>query len=98
MIYSAENIDDILRLKFNGKFTYHDTKVTKEIITHIRNNDIKTVIIDLDILFFIDSTAIGMILIMVEECKTLGCKLSLINGDGQVGRVLKLVNIEKILC
>ncbi len=55
--------------------------------------------IDIDIsgLTFIDSAAIGMMLILNEEVRKIGGRVSLSNPKGQVNRVLTATQLDKLI-
>ena len=84
-------------LNFSGRFAFNDHATFKRIVKVIVDAKYREVILDFKELEFIDSAAIGMLLILNEEIKTVGGRMSIKNQAGQVKRVLTVVNIRDIL-
>ena len=85
-----------LELQFSGKFNFADYKVFHDISNNIIKNNITNVSIDMKELTFVDSAALGMLLILHEEIKKRNGKMHIENINGQVLRVFtatKLINL-----
>ena len=85
------------RLALSGRLTYNDHKEMMLIIQHLKNSSSKAVVVNLEKLVFIDSSAVGMILILAQEVKNIGGTTSLENPTGQVDRVLRTAKIYDLL-
>ena len=89
-------------LSFSGRFTFSDHLKFQKIISVVSGEKkIVKVFIDLSMLEFVDSAALGMILLISDILRERNGHLVLKKPIGQVARILeisqfsKLVNIEK---
>ncbi len=86
-----------LRLELSGRMTFNDHHEMKR-ITRLMVSERKTrVIVDLSSLQFIDSAAIGMLLIIAEAVREIGGTMLLENAQGQVARVLAVTKIYELM-
>ena len=83
----TENVG-VFRLTLSGRLTYNDHNEMRNVIQFIKENKAKRVVIDMAKLTFIDSAAIGILLIMSEEIHNLNGTVTIENPIGQVARVL----------
>ncbi len=87
----------VYRLVLTGRLTYNDHNEIKGIVRHFIDSKAKKVIIDLEKLMFIDSSAVGMLLIIAEEMRNNNGIMLLENPQGQVDRVLTTAKIYDLL-
>ena len=80
-----------LHITGTGKFVFQDHGRMQHVLNFIANHKIQTVEFDFKDVVFIDSAAIGMLLIINEKAK-----LTVTNVSGQVKRVLDVVNAQKL--
>ena len=86
-----------LKLDLKGRFTFSDYAIMLTITKLLKKGSITKVIIDCSKLDFIDSSGIGMILILNEEIAKFGGKIFIHNPKVQVQRVLTFSKILDLL-
>jgi anti-anti-sigma factor len=83
-------------IRMRGTFTHEDTQSFQHIIEHIKLNDVSDITLDLNDVEFIDSSAMGMLLLMKNESSKLGIATKLDNVTGQVWKIINLTHFDKI--
>ncbi len=81
---------DELKLSLEGKFTFADSKSFNEILKDISNSTYKKVIIDLGSVDFIDSAALGILLLARDKCDKSSTSLVVRNPKGQVRQMFDI--------
>ena len=84
------------RLKLSGRLTYNDHNEMRKLIQFFKENKTKKVVIDMSELTFIDSSGIGILLIMAEELRNFDGNMTIENPTGQVARVLSVARIVEL--
>ena len=81
-----------------GRFTFSDNQKFKSILDMARGSDqpVHTIDIDLGRVEFIDSAALGMLLLLKDECATRNISLTLLNPRGQVEKIFELSRFHTI--
>lgn len=81
-----------------GRFTFSDNQKFKSILDMVRAPDrpVHTVDLDLSKLEFVDSAALGMLLLLKDECATRNISLTLLNPRGQVEKMFELSRFQTI--
>ena len=97
MIIEHDIVGTSYHLFFKGKFIFSDLETFSRITTFIKENKFNEVVIDMADLDFIDSAAIGMLLILAETLKEGNIKFKIKNYHNQVERVFKVVKITDLL-
>ena len=91
--YSNLQSDTSLNVSMSESFTCHDSKTFKPFVTlSFDNQDIKVIVFDMQKLSRIDSGALGMLLLCIEEAKRKNISIEFINAGGQVSKMLNLSN------
>ena len=96
-IYELTEEAGTYRFALSGRLTYHDHDEMKEFVHHFIRSRAKRIVVDLDKVTFIDSSAVGMLLILAEEMRNINGTISLQNSQGQVDRVLTTAKINDLL-
>ena len=91
------NDDGVLRITMSGRFTHIDNAKIIVICRSIVENKTKVVDVDMGDLTFIDSSGIGMLLVVAETIQSIGGVLTLHNMKGQVDRILKVSRFDQLL-
>ena len=81
----------------SGRFTHIDNAKIIVICRSIVENKTKVVDVDMGDLTFIDSSGIGMLLVVAETIQSIGGVLTLHNSKGQVDRILKVSRFDHLL-
>jgi anti-anti-sigma factor len=93
MDYAVENGANGLAVHIRGRMTHADYRGFREILGVINENDAPRIIIELSAVDFVDSSALGMMLIVrdaaVQQKRTVVLK-------GATGQVEKLIHIGKL--
>ena len=97
MDYQEEASEGLLALRIAGRMTFNDHIEMKRITRDAVAEGRKAVMIDLSDLEFIDSAAIGMLLILKEEVHKIGGTMSLENPRGRVAKVFAAAKIGELI-
>lgn len=88
MEHNAISSGDSLELTLAGKFTFADNKIFNSIMDEIASY--KKIIIDLAKVEFIDSAALGILLLVRDKCDKTSTNLLLRNPKGQVKQMFDI--------
>lgn len=75
---------------FHKEFNEHCTQL-------IADDSASEIILDFGLVEYIDSSALGMLVIMQKKASTAGKKLKIKRARGTAEEVLKMANIQKII-
>jgi HptB-dependent secretion and biofilm anti anti-sigma factor len=91
----SKRVDDVLRVTMRGKCTFSDYTHFKEIVDIIETQPVKVVEVDMGQLDYIDSSGLGMLLMLNE--KTAGrAVVRLTSPQGQVKKMLDIARLGNI--
>ena len=91
--YSNFQPDTSLNVSMSESFTCHDSTTFKPFVSMaFDKNIIDTIIFDMKKLSHIDSGALGMLLLCIDEANRKGIDIKFINASGQVSKMLNLSN------
>lgn len=93
IIRSTDNGDFTLTLK--GAFTFADNNTFRHVLSSIPNPDVRQVIFDLKQVEFIDSAALGMLLLAHDESIKHQKPVILRGAEGQVGKMLQMACFDQ---
>lgn len=79
-----------LNASMQGKFTFSDNAAFRDVLQRIGANDVKQVIFNMERLSFVDSAALGMLLLARDEADKHKKQLLLHGVNGQVRRVFEM--------
>lgn len=96
MEYNERINGQTMEVALSGRFTFADNKDFRALIAKIGESAIAQVRIDLSGLSFIDSAALGMLLLARETAGAKGKKLVLRGANDQVARVMKVAQFDKL--
>jgi len=96
MEYTESKSGDSCEVKMKGKFTFSDHEKFREIISIIKNGGVSGVSIDVSGIEFVDSAALGMLLIAREEAEKGGINLVLRNPNGQISKMFKVSKFDSL--
>lgn len=83
-------------IEFIGKFTFADHQNFREVISAIKENPKADVIFEASKLEFVDSAALGMILVSREEADKNSKKITIANSTGQPKKMFDLSNFGSL--
>jgi anti-anti-sigma factor len=80
-----------------GRFTFDVQKAFKEAVNPLLDNPaIRTIAIDLSAASYMDSAALGILLLVREKATTHGKQMALRNANPTVLPILKLVKFDRL--
>lgn len=94
----TETIDNhVARLGLEGRFDFHchrDFRVAYEAV--LAKPDVRDITVDFGRVDYLDSSALGMLLLLREKAEAGGRKVKLANLSGSVKQVLEIANFGKL--
>jgi len=91
----ADGIRAVVRL--SGRFEFSAHREFRETIdTALQNKSFEEVVIDLRDVDYVDSSGLGMLLMLREKANAANKKISLANPRGTVKQALDIAHFEKI--
>jgi HptB-dependent secretion and biofilm anti anti-sigma factor len=96
MIVSTELRNEVASIRLNGKFIFADHKAFRQAVKESLATSCKTLEIDFAKVDYLDSSALGMLLLAREEASVAGQSIVLLNCQGTVGQILALANFQKL--
>ena len=90
MDHSFNAKDGSLEIVLKNKFTFQDNKIFAPILEDVAKSIYKTVTIDLKNAEFIDSAALGILLLTRDKCEKSFSKLVIKNPTGQVKQMFDI--------
>ncbi len=84
-------------LALGGRFDFNATREFREAYEQIlAHKDLEAINVDLANVDYLDSSALGMLLLFKEKAGPGGVKLSLVNSRGGVRQILEVANFHKL--
>jgi anti-anti-sigma factor len=96
MNFTQETGSDGVVLSLRGPFTFKDHHAFRAALDALRASSGRHHVFDLSGLEFLDSAALGMLLIADDEAKTAGWKLTLRRPSVQVARLMHLAAMDTL--
>ena len=85
--------ESVIHVSLSGRLTYLTPFGVKSLILQISNKPVGMVIIDLNLVSFIDSAGVGYLVLLSEKLRSVGGAMSVKNAHGQVERVLTAAQV-----
>ena len=89
--------DDAATVVLSGSGTFPDYKVFQDLIDGLSQDKVKQVTVNLTQLEFVDSSALGMFLLLKEKCDEKSIKLTMTSPQGQVKKMLEVARLHTVL-
>lgn len=96
MEHSAVVNGDLLEVSLNGKFTFADNKTFNSFLEEIGRGKHKRVVINLAGVDFIDSAALGILLLTRDKCDKTATNLVVRNPKGQVKQMFEISRFSEL--
>lgn len=96
MEYSLNHHGGEYRLELSGNFTFSDNATFRTILSTLRDSGASALTVDMGGLEFIDSAALGMLLLLHDEASRKGVEVSVSGASGQIKQMLQLSNFDEI--
>lgn len=87
---------NIARLAFKGRFEFSGHREFRRVSEEmVATHGINEVEVDLAQVDYLDSSALGMLLLLNKKCKEKQMSVSILNGKGIVADILRVAQFEK---
>lgn len=87
--------DSLYQVTLRGNFTFGDNQAFRQVLEAAKKAEIKQIIFKIDHLEFIDSAALGMLLLAHEEAEKSGKRILISGANGQVKRVFDMARFDQ---
>lgn len=87
--------NNVYHIRFSGRFTFSDNPEFRVILEKIHDPDIHTIVLQMERLEFVDSAALGMLLLAHDESKKNHKTLRVQGVQGQVKRMFEMAHFEQ---
>lgn len=89
--------DNVGRIVMKGRFDFQVHKEFKEAYTGLFDNAaVRLIEIEMSKLDYLDSSALGMLMLLNERAKPVNKIISLVNPSGMVNQVLEVANFNRL--
>lgn len=93
MDITSHKVHNPLDIRMSGKFTFSDHPHFRPVIEKISENDLRQIIFYMDKVEFVDSAALGMLLLTHDEAEKHNKKITI---SGATGQVKKMFNAARL--
>ncbi len=94
--YKVSPTENAVRIQLAGQFTFHSRKAFNEAglsaLAHVGSRQIALDMADVD---YLDSAALGMLLLLREKAALTGQQIVLLRPRGRVLQILQVANFER---
>ncbi|WP_181905307.1 STAS domain-containing protein [Aestuariispira insulae] len=97
MYYDADDENGAKAVKLYGELTFNDHGSFNDLIEELSTGGTSNISCDLSGLEFIDSSGLGLLLLLTDRAKKNGWTLTFLKPQGQVAKMLKYTEISKQL-
>lgn len=97
MTIIAEDNLHLFRITVKGQFSFHDHRVFRDTLARIRASEAEAVELDFSETTYMDSAALGMLLLLKDICQHGRKAIVLSNAEGQILKVLRLSRFDEWL-
>lgn len=97
MTIEVQITGNIARIKMAGQFNFQVHRAFKDAYTALLDNAaVSEIEVEMSKLDYMDSSALGMLMLLNERAKAVNKSISLLNATGVVSQVLEVANFGKI--
>ena len=97
MTIDVQTTGSVARIQMSGQFNFQVHRAFKDAYMVLLDNAaIKEIEIEMSKLDYMDSSALGMLMLMNERAKAVNKSITLLNASGVVSQVLEVANFGKI--
>ena len=89
--------DSVARISMSGRFDFQVHREFKEAYTQLMDNAaVREIEVEMSKVDYLDSSALGMLMLLNERAKAVNKSVTLLNTSGVVSQVLEVANFSKI--
>lgn len=96
MLYQLTHENDNYHLALSGDFTFSDNAKFRNLLMTLRDAKAHSLTLAMDKLAFIDSAALGMLLLLHDEATRQKMDVTMCGATGQIKKMLQLSNFDEI--
>ena len=97
MPLQVQVLDDVGCIVMKGRFDFQIHREFKEAYTRLfENASVKQIEIEMSKLDYLDSSALGMLMLLNERAKTVNKSIALVNPSDVVSQVLEVANFHRL--
>jgi anti-anti-sigma factor len=97
MDVNVHQVEGQARMELRGRFDFTSHRSFKQACETVFSADgLSEVVIDMGAVDYLDSSALGMLLLLRDKCKASATPVSLANCAGTVRDVLRVANFDKL--
>lgn len=97
MSISVQIRDSVARISMMGRFDFQVHREFKDAYTPlVENAAVREIEVEMSKVDYLDSSALGMLMLLNERAKGANKSVSLLNTSGVVSQVLEVANFSKI--
>lgn len=97
MDVNVQQIDGLARIELRGRFDFTSHRSFKQAYeAAFSAGGVNELVIDMRSVDYLDSSALGMLLLLRDKCKAAAKPVSLANCGGTVREVLRVANFDKL--
>ncbi len=96
MEYHLETQDSCCTIYFKGRFTFVDHQTFKPLFHLLNPDPPQRLRLDFSATEYVDSAAMGMVLLLRDEAKKHGTTVSIQNPNAQLQKLLELTRINEL--
>jgi len=97
MAITVQIRDNVARISMSGRFDFQVHREFKESYTSLIDNAaVREIEIEMSKIDYLDSSALGMLMLLNERAKAANKSVVLMNTSGVVAQVLEVANFSKI--
>ncbi len=93
---STRESDGVLILDVAGEIDVYTSPKLRERLVSLVDGGVRTLVVDLDNVDFIDSTGLGVLVGVLKRIRATGGRMSLVCGQDGLLRVFKITGLEKV--
>lgn len=96
-VISVQILDHLARIAMSGRFDFKAYRDFRDAYTPpLDNAAVSEIEIEMSKVDYMDSAALGMLLLLSERAKAANKPVALVNASGAVSRLLEIANFSKI--
>lgn len=97
MQITTDQKDQVSRMRLNGRFDFNSHREFRNACDQIlQDQSNKEIEVDFSNVDYLDSSALGMLLLLREKASNVNMQVSLLNCKGIVQQVLEVANFQKL--
>lgn len=97
MAITVQVQNDVARISMSGRFDFQVHREFKAAYTApLENSEVREIEVEMSKVEYLDSSALGMLMLLHERAKAVNKSVTLLNSSNAVAQVLEVANFGKI--